>query len=111
MIQAELLLETGNARAALQVLEPLLLRLGPGHDLSARLQSFDLAARACAALGDTTRSLVCMERQRALELYRVTRQLQAMSRHARIRLELEHLSLAGPPVPPATLAPASTLEH
>lgn len=111
LIQAELLLETGSARPALDVLEPLLLRLGPGHDLSARLQAFDLAARACAALGDTTRSLVCMERQRALELYRVTRQLQAMSRHARIRLELEHLSLAGPPVPRATVAPSSTLEH
>jgi tetratricopeptide (TPR) repeat protein len=111
LIQAELLLETGAPREALDVLEPLLQQLGPGHELSARIQSFDLAARACVALGDTTRGVVCMERQRALELYRMTRQLQALARHAQARLEFEHLSAEDPPASLEHATGPSKLEH
>lgn len=111
LIQAELLLDTGHPRAALDLLEPMLEELGPGHELAARIRSFDLGARACIALGDTTRGVLCMEHQRALELYRMTRQLQALSRHAQARLEFEHLSGEDPPASLEHATGPSKLEH
>jgi tetratricopeptide (TPR) repeat protein len=91
LLVAEALVQGADASAALTHLAAVGAKLGPGHELGARIRHHALLHRAHAALGHDAKALHHLERARELADYRHYRQQHAQSRFLRARLEMEHL--------------------
>ena len=91
LLDAEILLAAGEARAAQAQLERLAAMLGPQHELSVRIRSAALLHDVLLALEDPLGARVHLAAARTLETARLYHQLRAQSQFLRTRLELEHL--------------------
>jgi tetratricopeptide (TPR) repeat protein len=91
LLDAEMHLAAGDARGALDRLQPVLERLGDAHALSSRIKLHVLRHRALRAVGEYAQADASHAEADRLQAYRLYRQARAQSALVRTRLELEHL--------------------
>lgn len=91
LLEAELLMATGSAPAAIEILEGLERAEHPTNELSTRIRLRDLQSRCLATLGRDVAALAARQAHDKLFAFRAYRQARAQSTLMRTRLELEHL--------------------